>query len=68
MQVESHSLIEQIPPILKSGGWVDVGHDSAIRLDGEHILHRLNGKTKRHNLDWLVIELPLLNYILKKAC
>jgi len=66
--LKDHAL-NDIPPVLLGGEWVDVGHDSAIRLDAisGSILHRCNGKIRKHSIDWLVAELPLLNWILHRS-
>lgn len=60
-------LIDQLPPVVRRGGWVDIGHDSKIRLSGRTLLHRCNGVTSRYGLRWLVLDRPLLNYALHKC-
>ena len=59
-------LMKLIPDCLKRGGWVMIGHDSAIRLDEGRIVHRLGGKSRIHPLSWLIDEMPLLNLALHK--
>ena len=59
-------LMDQLPPKVRSGAWVDIGHDCAIKLSGRSILHRCNGKVTRRGLGWLVNEMPLLNWILHR--
>ena len=59
--------IDQIAPVVAAGGWVDIGYDSAIKLEGGKILHRVSGVVKPRKLSWLVDELPLLNWILKNS-
>jgi hypothetical protein len=59
-------LIDQLPPVLRAGEWIQIGHDSAIRLSGRSLLHRCNGVTQRHGLSWLVHDKPLLNWMLHR--
>lgn len=63
------TLLPLVAPVLQKGDWVDIGHDSAIKLDAENemLLHRLEGKVTRHFLSWLVTDRALLNYALSKG-
>lgn len=61
------SPVVEIPPVLQQGGWVDIGYDSALRVDNGRLLHRLNGEVIRRSLDWLMVERPLLVWVLQYA-
>ena len=61
------SPVSEFPPILKEGGWVDIGYDSALKFDNGKLLHRLNGEVIRRRLKWLMVERPLLVWILQYA-
>jgi len=61
------SVLDEIAPILLTGQWIEVGYDSAIKLEGEIILHRYNGQIVQQKLSWLLDEVPLLNWILKNS-
>ncbi len=69
--------IHAIPLCLISGGWEDIGHNSAIRLvksrrmadlssDGWALQHRFEGRVKKVTLSWLVDDRPLLRLALEK--
>ncbi len=58
--------LDSLPAIVREGGWIDIGHDSAIKLSGRSLLHRCNGRVARRPVAWLVEELPLLNWILHR--
>lgn len=55
-----------LAPILLAGDWVDIGYDSALKLSGESLLHRYNGRSYKRSFGWLVEDRPLLNWILSK--
>ena len=57
-------LIDQLAPVVRTGKWIDIGHDSRIKLSGRMILHRCNGRVSRHGLGWLVRDKPRLNWML----
>lgn len=66
MTSTGHPSKVDLPPILQDGGWVDIGHNSAIRLDGEELQHRVGNKVLSRPINWLRDELPLLDWILRQ--
>jgi|19_taG_2_1085344.scaffolds.fasta_scaffold43406_3 hypothetical protein len=61
------SPVSEFPPILKEGGWVDIGYDSALKFSEGKLWHRLNGKIVSRPEGWLMVERPLLVWILQYA-
>lgn len=55
-----------IAPVLLGGDWICIGHNSAIKLEGDKIMHRLEEEVTAHDLSWLVDDLSLLNWILSQ--
>ena len=65
VNTDTQDLATMLPPVLLKGAWVDIGHDSAIILKKGSILHRSGGVVRKHDLAWLVLDKPLLNWVLK---
>jgi hypothetical protein len=55
-----------IAPVLLSGEWVCIGHESEIKLEGDKLLHRLDDEIIVRDPSWLVDDLSLLNWILSQ--
>ena len=55
-----------LPPVLHGGGWVPIGHESAIRLSNGELQHRVGEDIASKPLGWLRDELPLLDWILRQ--
>ena len=62
-----NSPVSEFPPILKEGGWVDIGYNSALKFSEGKLWHRLNGKIVSRPERWLMVDRPLLVWILKYA-
>jgi len=58
--------MNRLAPVVREGKWIDIGHDSKIKLSGRSLLHCYEGKTTRHGLEWLIHDRPLLNWVLSK--
>lgn len=66
MASKGHRQNVDLPPVLHGGEWVDIGHNCAIRLDGNSLQHRVEGKVAKKPLCWLRDELPLLDWMLRQ--
>tara|TARA_R100000700_G_scaffold30415_2_gene37395 strand:+ start:886 stop:1116 length:231 start_codon:yes stop_codon:yes gene_type:complete len=60
------SPVSEVPPVLQQGGWINIGYDSALKFDKGKLFHRLNGKVIQRNTKWLMVERPLLVWVLNR--
>jgi len=56
-----------LAPVLRNGEWLDIGYETAIKMEGGKLLHRQGKRVTVRELTWLTEEMPLLNWILKNS-
>ena len=62
-----NSPVNEFPPVLQEGGWVNIGYNSALKFSEGKLLHKLNGRTFLRPESWLMVDRPLLVWILKHS-